>query len=241
MLDLFATQRPDSRIIDWRSCTLRPLYFAFSFFLLLFAIDYFHLAYDWTSLLYQWEGSDWVLRNNFWFEQIFHNDIRWVNYLAVVVVILSVFNAAIFAKSRWLLRDRLLLFVSLLFCFGLVAYLKQITNMDCPWDIVDFGGNRDYYGIFSIKPESAPMGHCYPAGHASIGYAWISLYFYWHRRRPQAAKVGLAIALIAGIVLGIVQQLRGAHFFTDDITTAFVCTVISWGIFKLGRNQGVRS
>ena len=68
-----------------------------------------------------------------------------------------------------------------------------------------------------------PAASCFPAGHASAGYAWVALYFFFLARRPAWRWRGLAIGLIAGAVFGIAQQLRGAHFFSHDLWTLMIC------------------
>ena len=67
---------------------------------------------------------------------------------------------------------------------------------------------------------------CFPAGHASAGYAWVALYFFFLATRPAWRWRGLAIGLATGAVFGISQQLRGAHFLSHDIFAMIIC----WGV-----------
>jgi len=47
---------------------------------------------------------------------------------------------------------------------------------------------------------------------------------------PAVARRWLAAALAAGLVLGVAQQLRGAHFMSHTLWSAWLCWVVAWGI-----------
>lgn len=53
-----------------------------------------------------------------------------------------------------------------------IATLKQLVSMDCPWDLVRYGGDLPFIGLFEARPKKLPDSACFPAGHASPGYAW---------------------------------------------------------------------
>ncbi|RYE95440.1 MAG: hypothetical protein EOO41_05650, partial [Methanobacteriota archaeon] len=66
---------------------------------------------------------------------------------------------------------------------------------------------------------------CFPAGHASAGYAWVALYFCALALRPAWRMPALWMGIAAGLLFGIAQQLRGAHFLSHDLWSLAVC----WG------------
>jgi membrane-associated PAP2 superfamily phosphatase len=72
---------------------------------------------------------------------------------------------------------------------------------------------------------------CFPAGHASAGYAWISSYFFGLYYQSRWRWVGLGASMIAGAVFGFVQQIRGAHFISHDIWTLAICWFFSLALF----------
>ena len=51
---------------------------------------------------------------------------------------------------------------------GVVALAKTATAVDCPWDLLRYGGTHVYRGLFDAHPAAAG-GSCFPAGHASAG------------------------------------------------------------------------
>jgi len=109
--------------------------------------------------------------------------------------------------------------------------------MDCPWDLLRYGGHQPYIGLFSHRPADMPMTACFPAGHASAGYAWLSLYFFALLWRPAWRWTGLALGLGSGLLFGISQQLRGAHFLSHDLATALLCWLLSLGLYVLVRHH----
>lgn len=114
----------------------------------------------------------------------------------------------------------------------LVASLKRFSLTDCPWDVAGLGGQLPFVAHWQWGQTSGGPGHCFPAGHASAGFAWIAGWFAW----PAASRTGrrwLAGALIAGLVLGVAQQLRGAHFMSHTLWTAWICWTWSWGLSAL--------
>ncbi len=98
-----------------------------------------------------------------------------------------------------------------------VSILKQLISMDCPWDLSRYGGARAFVGLLATRPADYPDTACFPAGHASAGYAWIALYCFCNATRPRWRWAGLVLALTMGLAFGIAQQLRGAHFLSHDL------------------------
>jgi len=120
-----------------------------------------------------------------------------------------------------------------------VGLLKRWTNVDCPWDLLRYGGDRTYYSLFMHRPSILGQARCFPAGHASAGYAWTALYFFLLSTRPGWRWWGLGFALGLGALFGVTQQLRGAHFLSHDVCTLMVCWLIALALYllMLGRDR----
>lgn len=173
---------------------------------------------------YAWEGGQWALQNAFWTEDMIHRLGRDLSTAAW----LSVLGFWLLARVRpglaeWRRPLAYLLLASLL-AIALASGLKSLTNMDCPWDLGRYGGDNAFFGLFDARPASLKRGVCFPAGHASAGYAWVALYFFFALARPRLRWLGLSIGLGFGLLFGFSQQLRGAHFFSHDLWTL----AISW-------------
>jgi membrane-associated PAP2 superfamily phosphatase len=113
----------------------------------------------------------------------------------------------------------------------LITYLKSHTHIYCPWDLRLFGGSKPYFHLFDGISNGLDIGHCFPAGHASLGYTLVNLYFFCLIVKPEYKFYGLTIGLVIGSVFGVGQQIRGAHFLSHDLFALAVCWFCSAGVF----------
>lgn len=113
-----------------------------------------------------------------------------------------------------------------------VALLKSVTNVDCPWALARYGGAHPWLGLFDARPADWARARCFPAGHASAGYAWLALYFAALEVAPRLRMRALCFGLGAGLAFGIAQQLRGAHFASHDVASALVCWLVAFALWK---------
>ena len=104
--------------------------------------------------------------------------------------------------------------------------------MFCPWDIRRYGGDVCYVQLFEHHPaDDTPnrRGNCFPAGHASGGFALIGLFAL---ARGRVAKlVAIAFALMVGWVAGGYQMVTGAHYASHTL----ISMMLAWIIFLFWR------
>lgn len=185
--------------------------------------------------LYAMQGGRWALRSAFLTEHVVHRlgrDLDAALWLGVLVAWCIALRRQAWKHLRAPLAY---LLVSTLLAMALVAWVKSWSNMDCPWDLLRYGGSRPYVGLWAMRPVGLVRGACFPAGHASGGYAWLSLYFFFAAVRPRWRWAGLATGIALGLVFGISQQLRGAHFVSHDLFTAAICWAVAlacWQVFR---------
>lgn len=173
--------------------------------------------------LYAGQGHGWPLRPAFVTERLIHiggRDLSTVAWLGVLVAWLVA--RAKPGLSAWRTPFAVLL-ASTLLATAVVAWIKSWSNMDCPWDLTRYGGAREFVGLLSLRPVGMPRAACFPAGHASAGYSWMALYFFFLSTRPRWRWLGLSVGLLLGLLFGGAQQLRGAHFLSHDLWTAAIC------------------
>lgn len=189
--------------------------------------------------LYAWQGHAWRLREGFVTENLLHIGGRGLSTVAW----LGVLSAWLVARTKVVLsawRTPLaMLLVSILLATAVVAWIKSWSNMDCPWDLTRYGGSREFVGLLSLRPVGMPRAGCFPAAHASAGYAWTALYFFFLSTRPRWRWLGLSLGLLLGLLFGAAQQLRGAHFFSSDLWAAAICWSCAFGgyLFFNGRSR----
>lgn len=181
--------------------------------------------------LYAWQGHAWSLRDGFLTETVGHLGGRRLSqwaWLAVLVGFLVALRRE--ALAGWRL-PLLYLLLSVLLSTVLVAWMKRWTQMDCPWDLLAYGGSKTYHGLFEQRGSGAP-GACFPAGHASAGYAWVAAYFCLRAVRPRWRWWGLALGLGMGALFGLAQQLRGAHFLSHDVWSLMICWLVALALYR---------
>lgn len=186
----------------------------------------------WAGGLFHWEGGTWTLKQNVWLEEVLHRGGRrlsQVAWAALLVATLLRWRSPDAAWTRAAARLLLAVFTSI----ACVAALKSLTHMDCPWDLAGLGGHRPYVGLLEARPASMGPAACFPAAHAAGGYAWVALYFFFLHVAPRWRRVGLGVGLLAGLVFGLAQQLRGAHFLSHDVASLAVCWVIACSVEML--------
>ncbi|WP_159682106.1 phosphatase PAP2 family protein [Luteimonas sp. 9C] len=177
--------------------------------------------------VYAWEGGRWAWREAWWTSRLLHEGGRLLTVLAgaALAAVLLLDRRLHVLSARWRSAAGYLL-VTVGLCAVLVAMLKRITGVDCPWDLLRYGGTRDWALPF------AGAGACFPAGHAGAGYAWVGLYFALGHAAPRWRGWGLAVGLILGTVFGVTQQLRGAHFLSHDVWALAVCASVAIGVAR---------
>lgn len=182
--------------------------------------------------IYAWEGHAWMLRDAWLTNALIHVAGRNVSFTVWLVLGLA-----------WVLMGRspsrggpvrrplgYLLLATLASCL-LVSWFKSWSNMDCPWDLLRYGGHKAFIGLTELRPLGMGRGRCFPAGHASAGYAWMALYFFFLAVAPRWRWLGLGIGVGTGLVFGISQQLRGAHFLSHDLCTAGICWLVALALY----------
>ena len=169
-------------------------------------------------------GHGFPLRHDALLLRVLHDGGRWLSWALALALCLGVWWP--FGALRQLRTgQRLQLAVGVLAAGLAVTVLKGWTQTSCPWDLADFGGVARYTSHWSGVPDGGP-GHCFPAGHAAAGFAFVSGFFAFRGTAPPIARRWLAAAVGAGLLFGIAQQVRGAHFLSHTLWTAWICWVV---------------
>jgi membrane-associated PAP2 superfamily phosphatase len=175
--------------------------------------------------------AQWIGAHSWTINELLHTGGRWA--VRVLLAIVLSFWIATWADRDWraLRRPAAFFLISALLSIGVVGLLKTLTNVDCPWDLAPFGGRFPYIELFGDRPDALRPGHCFPAAHASSGYALLALYFTCRERHAGLAKLGLALGSMAGLAFGLAQQARGAHFVSHDLWSAFLVWTVTLSVY----------
>ncbi|HHA2747711.1 TPA: phosphatase PAP2 family protein [Stenotrophomonas maltophilia] len=183
--------------------------------------------------IYRWEGHQWALKDSWLTEQLVHKVGRNLSIGAgLAVLAAAIVSEWVPRVSAWR-RPMFRLFLSVALSTIIVSLVKKVSGMDCPWDLSAFGGSRELFGFFDARPAGYRASGCFPAGHASAGYSWLALYFFALEVKPRLRYAALGLGAGLGLVFGISQQLRGAHFLSHDLWTAAICWFVALLLYLL--------
>ena len=185
------------------------------------------LAWDFSGLdlwMARWSGSaaGFPLESNWFWRGVLHVPMRNMGWLLELSLLVAIFRP--FGALRELpVERRVQLALTPLIALIAMSGIKVHSQTSCPWDLKEFGGMAIYLSHWAWGVKDGGSGGCFPAGHASTGFAFVGGFFAFRLARPAIARRWLVVALLAGLVLGIAQQVRGAHYMSHTLWTAWLC------------------
>lgn len=187
------------------------------------------------------DANGFPLRDHWVLTAVMHTGIKYAAWaFEVFLCAMVVWPLGVFTRLD--ARRRLQLAATVIVASGLVALLKSFSHTSCPWDLQAFGGIAAHVPHWQgWLAADGGGGRCFPAGHASAGFAFVGGWFAFRDAQPRLAAVWLACALAAGLLLGLGQQLRGAHFLSHTLWTGWLCWIAAWAtdrVFTARRLQG---
>ena len=201
------------------------------------------LAWDRSAgdlLLAQLAGSShgFPLRDQWLLATALHEGGRRVSWAVALLLCVGVWWP-LGALQKLDLPRRLQLAAGSLAAALFVSALKSFSATSCPWDLREFGGLAQHLGHWSgFWQADGGTGRCFPAGHASAGFGFLAGWFAWRSVDPARARRWLAGAGLSGLVLGLAQQWRGAHFMSHTLWTACLCMAVAAAIDAATRELG---
>lgn len=213
-----------SRLKFWMQHGLLP---ALLLLPLLLALEHGSLDFSVADHFYDPDRGIWIGGGTWWAKSLIHEGGR------RLILLVGLSSFALWAGSMGFDRlqswGRPALFVglSVLACTSLVALLKHYSNVDCPEDLVRYGGDRLYVHVFADKPDAVARGACFPGGHSSGAFSLVAFYFLLRERHPRRALLSLAAALLLGGIYAVAQWTRGKHFPSHDLWSAAICWYVT--------------
>ncbi|RYF75094.1 MAG: phosphatase PAP2 family protein [Comamonadaceae bacterium] len=177
-------------------------------------------------------GFPW--RNNHALVLWMHEVPRFTSWLLVVLLALAVQWP--FGFLRRLDRmGRVQLALTVVCSVVAVSFIKTNSATSCPWDLQAFGGVARHVSHWAWRVDDGGPGRCFPAGHASAAFSYLGGWFALRRVSPPIAWRWLAISLLIGFALGLGQQVRGAHYMSHTLWTAWICWSVGLSIELVSR------
>ncbi|MDP1647946.1 MAG: phosphatase PAP2 family protein [Rubrivivax sp.] len=196
------------------------------------------------AALLAWDASGWDLtvarhigsaagfawRDTWWASRVMHDGGRWAAWALLLTLAWAALRApqagtALAAGPSGAERWRWI--AVMLACVVAVPALKRVSGTSCPWDLSEFGGVAAYVSHWRLGLLDGGPGHCFPSGHAVAAFAFFGLYFMWREHDPRRARAWLVVVVVAGLVFGGAQLLRGAHHPSHTLWSAWLCWALN--------------
>lgn len=110
---------------------------------------------------------------------------------------------------------------------ALIGLIKSQSSHACPIKILENTPNGFIWNFSSTN------GHCFPGGHASTGFALITGFFVYRLSQHRRALTFLYAGLTIGFILGWGQMMRGEHFLSHNLWTAWIIYALNSAVFAL--------
>lgn len=203
--------------------------------LLLGVWDALGLDPQWARWYGDANGFAW--RDHPFFSGVLHDQVRRVGW--VLVLGLTAWAAwPVGAWRTWSRTERWGLVAAIWLSLLLVVSIKRLSLSSCPWDLAEFGGSAQYVSHWQWGVADGGGGHCFPGGHVSTAFGFLAVPLWWWRRAPAQARIALALILAIGLGLGWVQQMRGAHYLSHNLWTAWLCAATAWAVMQVSHRFG---
>ena len=155
---------------------------------------------------------------------IFYDGIK---KLLIIIAVSLLFTLIFFRKKESIksyTKSLIVVILSAILIPVIVGGLKKITNMPCPKNEIHYGGIYPRTKVWQPYPQDFNKPHikCWPAGHASGGFALMSLFFLFKSRKNRF--IALAFGVTVGWAMGLYKMLIGDHFLSHTVITM----VLAW-------------
>lgn len=180
-------------------------------------------SHFYNPLTHEWS----VDTNNEVLKFIFYDGIK---RLLIIIAVLMLFGSiAVWKRSFFkpYRRGIVIVILSSVLVPVVVGSLKAVTNMPCPKNIEIFGGVYPHTCVwekYNTEDCHLEKQKCWPAGHASGGFALLALVFLFRSRK---AKIAAATsAMLIGWSMGTYKMVIGDHFLSHTVITMILAWLI---------------
>ena len=175
------------------------------------------------ALIHPWvsESGKFLLRDNWYLAELNHRyvkDLIILVYVSFFIIWLASFKVEKLKPVRWTYGY---FFCMVILSTSIIGLLKSQSAHACPWNIT-IPTSQGFFWDFS-----ASKGHCFPGGHASTGFSLMAGYAVFRQSNRKRAYFFLVSGCILGFAMGWAQMMRGAHFLSHNLWTAWVIWLVN--------------
>jgi membrane-associated PAP2 superfamily phosphatase len=177
-------------------------------------------------------AAGFALRESWFTTQLIHRGGRLLSWGVMAFIVLVNLRPALLPRLGR--HDRVSWLLITLLCLAVVSLIKRASLTSCPWDLAEFGGAAAYVSHWTFGLHDGGGGHCFPSGHASAAFAFLCGGWALGRAYPRAASAWVTCVISLGVVYGLGQMLRGAHYPSHTMWTAWICWAVTVAATSVG-------
>jgi membrane-associated PAP2 superfamily phosphatase len=180
------------------------------------------------DLFFDFDTKNWVLNRDLqpW-KFLFYDGIKKLLIFIGIIFLITFIFFRNHDKIKKYKKGILVVILSAILVPVVVGGLKKSTNMPCPKNTIHYGGMMLNTAVWQKYPQpyhDMPKIACWPAGHASGGFALMSLFFFFKSRKNQ--NLALVFGLLTGWAMGIYKMLIGDHFLSHTVITMLISIIM---------------
>lgn len=172
--------------------------------------------------------KSWILdRELAAYKFIFYDGIKklLITFAIFFLIAIVFFRTNVIVKAYC--KGIIIVILSAIFVPLIIGGIKKYSNMPCPKNTINYGGVYPHIKLFESYPKSFNQTNsikCFPAGHASGGFALFSLIFLFKTRRNR--WLAFQGTLVIGWSMGLYKMLIGDHFLSHTVVTMLLAWLI---------------
>jgi membrane-associated PAP2 superfamily phosphatase len=183
-------------------------------------------------VMHLWGNARGFAWREHWFtEGVLHNGGRWLATAVFLALVFNVWRPMPWGQPLMSRAQATWCLVATGLCLVLIPLLKRHSLTSCPWSLAQFGGAARWVSHWVWGQGDGGSGHCFPSGHASAAFSFLAAWFVLRTTHPRVGRWWLMSLLVIGTVFGAAQTLRGAHYPSHTLWTAWICwatTALLW-------------
>jgi membrane-associated PAP2 superfamily phosphatase len=172
-------------------------------------------------------ATGFAARNSWWASTLLHDGGRAAAWALLMLLVLALLRGPAGACATPARRDRALWLAVALLSVLFIPAIKHFSTTSCPWDLAEFGGPAHPVSHWRWGVADGGGGHCFPSGHAVAAVGFFGQYFLWRPHQMRRALGWLGAVLAVGVLFGLAQLARGAHFVSHTLWSAALCWLIA--------------
>lgn len=210
--------------------------YIFLIFLVICIFEYTSLDFFIQDYFYNYKSNTWLINKNtdLIYKYIFYDFARifiGISALLSLLVFISTFFKTTFIKYR---IKSIIVFLSLSLTPLFVSYLKKETKISCPRELLVYQGSVEYKRLFD-KKDIKSTGRCFPAGHASGGFALLILSIL-ARNKKESKQIFYSVLVFASS-MAIYKLAIGDHFLSHTFVSFFIALIFKEVLLNIFREK----